>query len=143
MGRVNKYYTNVVPNMNQIKRWCRDGDAESVMCKRMGIAVSTFEKYKLEQPDLVKALKNGKEEMNFKVENMLLKKCMGHTVKKVTTTINSDGLKIDTETIKEIPPDVVAIKYWLANKSKDKWREKREVDMNLIETPIFSGEDEL
>ena len=143
MGRKGKYYSNVQPKLKDIIMWCRDGDNEVSICKRLGVAVSTFENYKLEHKELIDALKNGKVDINFKVENALLKKALGHKITEIKTTLDDKGRETVTKTVKEVSPDPVAAKYWLANKSKDKWRDRQEIDMNVIETPKFGGEDEL
>ena len=57
--------------------------------------------------------------------------------------MNPDGSETITKTVREVSPDAIAIKYWLANKSKEKWRDRQEVEMNVMELPRFSGEDEL
>jgi len=33
-----------------------------------------------------------------------------------------------SETIKEVPPDITAIKFWLNNRQKDKWRDQQHID---------------
>ena len=54
------------------------------MCKRLGVGVTTFKAYKHRYPKLVKALKDGKEEADFRVENSLYKRAMGYDVIETT-----------------------------------------------------------
>ena len=128
MGRRGRYYTHVQPKLKEIMMWARDGDSESVIYKRLGVAVSTFEKYKTEHEELKSALAQGKADINFKVENALLKKCLGHKVTEIKTTLNPDGTETITKIVREISPDTTAAKYWLANKAREKWRDRQEIE---------------
>ena len=71
-------------------------------------------------------MRNGREIIDYKVENALLKSALGYKTKevKVTTTMRY-GKVVETvkETLeKEQAPNVSAIQCWLYNRCKDKWR---------------------
>lgn len=114
--------------------WCRDGALERDIAKNLDVSVSTFEKYKKEHPELAKALKKGKEIVDYEVENSLYKKCIGHYVKegkafKVNEVYyDENGNRCERETIetvevdKFIPPDTMAIAIWLNNRKPNNWR---------------------
>jgi len=82
------------------------------------------------------------------VENSLYKKATGYETKETVAAKVKDiyyddkGNKcqkerLDTvEVVKEIPPDVTAIKFWLINRNKGRWKEnptKVEIDKALLE----------
>ena len=51
MGRKGRYETHVLPYLNEIKAWYEDLDEKTIATKKLGIAISTWEKYKQEHPD--------------------------------------------------------------------------------------------
>ena len=98
--------------------------------------------------DILNSLKRGKSRASFKVENALYKKATGYVVKeqvptKVKETYYDDnGNKCIKENVvvveaeKEVPADIQAIKFWLINKEKGKWKEnptKAEIDRAMLE----------
>ncbi|WP_042426187.1 hypothetical protein [Geomicrobium sp. JCM 19039] len=77
-GRKNKYYTHVAPHLKSIEHWCRDGLTEDEIRKRLGVAMSSFAKYKNEYVELSDALKRGKQEADYAVEDALFKRALGY-----------------------------------------------------------------
>lgn len=125
-GRKSKYETHVLPKLKLIKNWCRDGDIEETICKKLGIAVSTFGEYKIKYSELVEVLKIGKEEIDYKVENALLKRALGYKTKEIHKTEDYNGNVQIKEVIKEVFPDTTAAIFWLKNRKRKEWNEKDE-----------------
>ncbi|NLT46172.1 MAG: hypothetical protein GXX80_11775 [Thermotogaceae bacterium] len=96
-----KYETHVADRLDVIRGWCRDGLTEEEIAKRLGVACSTFRKYKGDYPALSAALKEGKEVADYRVENALYNKA--------------------------INGDTTAMIFWLKNRRSEQWREKQEV----------------
>ncbi len=133
-GRKTKWDTVVKPKLKLIEAWCRDGLIEKEICKRLGIAVTTFNKYKKVNEVLRIALQNGKEEVDYMVEDALLKKCLGYTIEEKSTKENKlTGEIITTTTTKIIPPDSTAIIFWSKNRRSDKWNDKRKIEVETNE----------
>ena len=130
MGRKSKWFTNVQPKLFLIKNYCMEGMTEATICKKIGVSHESFNQYKRKYPELVETLKNGKEGVDYAVENKLLKRAMGYSIKEVYTTTDVNGKKSTKETIKEIPPDVTAQIFWLKNRRKDKWRDRWDQEIN-------------
>lgn len=117
-----------------IEMWCRDGLIEKDIAKNLGVAVSTFEEYKLKYPELRDTLKKGKEIIDYEVENSLYKKCIGHYVKEGKAfkckevyyddngnrCEREDVITVDVDVF--IPPDTMAIAIWLNNRKPTSWR---------------------
>ena len=97
-----KYESHVANRLEVIKGWCRDGLTEEEIAKRLGIAYSTFKKYKSDYPALSAVLKEGKEVADYRVENALYEKALGG--------------------------DTTAMIFWLKNRRAKQWREKQEID---------------
>ena len=106
--------------------WSRDGYTIIDIAKRIGISEKTLYQWKAEYPEIEKALKNGREIIDYKVENALLKSALGYMTKevKVTTTMRY-GKVVETikeVTDREVAPSVPAIQTWLYNRQKEKWK---------------------
>lgn len=93
-----------------VEGWARDGLNNEQIAHNLGIAVSTFYLYKRDYPQFRDAVKRGKEVVDYAVENALLRACL-------------DG-------------NVSAIKYWLNNRSAEKWKERKEFDMDIESTGV-------
>ena len=93
-------------NLTLLRGWARDGLTDVEIAHRIGISVRTFHRWKkyevmAEGPNqypIKNALKDGKEVIDYAVENVLLKKAL-------------EG-------------DTTAMIFWLKNRRPDKWRDK-------------------
>lgn len=113
-------------NLMLLECWARDGYTFEDIANRIGIAKSTLSGWRSKYPEIDKALSAGREIIDYKVENALLKSALGYRTKevKVTTTIRYGKV---VETIKEVTekeqaPNVSAIQCWLYNRTPKKWR---------------------
>lgn len=109
-----------------IKNWYRDGYSFQEMADKIGVTLQVFKEARNEFEELDQALMEGKEVVDYKVENALLKSALGYTTKEVkVTTLMRYGKVVETTkevTEKEFAPNVSAIQMWLYNRQKDKWR---------------------
>lgn len=140
-GCKSKYFTHVEPRLTSIKNWCKDGEIEATICKRLGVSVSVFNEYKQKYPELVEALKNGKEDIDYMVENSLLKRALGYKYKEVHKMITDAGETITKEILKEVPPDVTAQIYWLKNRKPVQWRDRHEIETSGEIKITFDDQD--
>ena len=113
-------------NLMLLECWARDGYTFQDIANKMGIANSTLTLWRRKHPDIERALSVGRELIDYKVENALLKAALGYRTKevKVTTTIRY-GKVVETvkETIdKEQAPNVSAAQCWLYNRLPKKWK---------------------
>lgn len=121
-------------NLMLLECWSRDGYTFQDIANRIGISSSTLTSWRRKYPEISNALKRGREIIDYKVENALLKSALGYQTRevKVITTVRHGKL---VETIKEVTdkeqaPNVYAIQCWLYNRLPDKWKKNRD---NLIE----------
>ena len=106
--------------------WARDGFTFKDIADRIGITDKQLGKWRREYPEITEALNNGREVIDYKVENSLLKAALGYRTKEVTviTTLrNGKTVENTIQTVtKDVPPNVNACQTWLYNRRPDKWR---------------------
>ena len=113
-------------NLMLLECWTRDGYTFQDIANRIGITVETLRAWRRQYPDINNALKKGREIIDYKVENALLKSALGYKTKEVKVTTTMRYGKV-IETIKEVTdkeqaPNVSAIQCWLYNRTPNKWK---------------------
>lgn len=121
-------------NLMLIECWARDGYTFQDIANRIGVSISTLRMWRGQYPEINDALKKGREIIDYKVENALLKSALGYKTKEVKVTTTMRYGKV-VETVKEVTdkeqaPNVSAIQCWLYNRLPNKWKKNRD---NLIE----------
>ena len=138
-GRKSKYHTHVEPRLKEIEAWARDGLTDEQIAKNLGVAYSTFRKYRDEHSALSASLKKGKEVVDREVENALLKRALGYEYEEVKTLIEEvDGKKKKKveKVIKHVPADVSAAIFWLRNRKGFVWSNRDAIEAKRIEAEI-------
>ena len=118
MGRKSRYETHVKPYLNQIQEWYEDLDERQIAVDKLGIAVSTWEKYKKEYPELRDVLKRGKQQLVSELKTSLKKKAKGFYYEETKTCIREvDGKQVKTieKYKKYAQPDTGALHLLLKN----------------------------
>jgi hypothetical protein len=138
-------WEEVENKLTLVTAWARDGLTNEDICKNLGINVATLYRYKQIHGELCEALKNGKEIIDVTVENALYKRTQGFRYDEVTKenmpVYDDEGklvgyeLKITKVITKEVLPDPVSCFFWLKNRRKDQWRDKREIE-NVVEVKV-------
>jgi len=117
-------------NLMLLECWARDGYTFQDIANKIGIAVSTLRTWRAQYPEFDEALKRGREIIDYKVENALLKSALGYKTKeiRVTTTMRYGRIveTIKETTDKEQAPNVSAIQCWLYNRLPQKWKKNRD-----------------
>ena len=60
MGRPGKYETHVLPRLDEIADWCRNGATNAEIAERLGIAMSSFCYYQNKHVEFSEVLKKNK-----------------------------------------------------------------------------------
>lgn len=113
-----------------IKCWARDFTLGDIAGK-MGITIQTLKTWRDKYPEIEEAISEGKEEVDYKVENALLKVALGYTTTDVKTIISppdkngNRAIRVE-KTEKEIPPNPTAIMCWLNNRKPEQWKRNRD-----------------
>ena len=122
-----KYQEWVSPeNLIIIEGMCRDGARDSDICEYIGISYTTFYKWISKYPEFAEAIKNGKEVVDRKVENALLKRCLGYDYVEVKKNKKGETVIREEKVKKYMPPDVTACAIWLNNRKPDEWKRNRD-----------------
>lgn len=137
-------------NLLLLSKWARNGLTDAAIAKKMEITAPTLWRWKKKHEAIFNALARTKEIVDTEVENKLHESCLGYTVtvrepvKIRTVKIKTGEGRIEEEHIEYaereiyIPPNVIAQKFWLANRIPTDWREKREAPE---ETPSIVKEN--
>lgn len=132
MGRKNKYETHVKPYLNQIQAWYEDLD-ERQIADQLGIAVSTWEKYKNKYPELREVLKKGKQHLVRELKTSLKKKAKGFYYEETKTCIREVGgkqVKVIEKYKKYAQPDTGALHLLLKNLDEN-WHNDDQVTIDI------------
>lgn len=114
----------------KLEGWARDGLTNEQIAKNMKISPATLYNWKKDHLEILESIKKGKEVVDYEVENALLKRALGYTVKEEKLT--KDGCVVELE--REVPGDVTAQIFWLKNRKPDAWRDKPEDNGNKEES---------
>ena len=103
--------------------------------KKIGISKETLYQWKRAYPDFADALSRGKELADIEVENALYKRAIGFEYEETVQEVYKDIDGVDRQHIRKyrkyMPPDTVAMKYWLTCRRPDKWREGKEINLDI------------
>src|SRR5690606_12078499 len=111
-----------------IEGWARDGLTDEQIAGDMGIATSTLYEWKKRFPEIVEALKKGKEVIDRLAENALLKRALGYRYDEITYENGKETRRVSKEAL----PDVTAQIFWLKNRKPRQWRDKPDVPALFI-----------
>ena len=132
-----KYESHVLPRLDEVEAWARDGISEKDIASNLHVADSTFRGYKSAYPALSAALAHGKDYVdNVVVTNAYLKRMIGYDATEVRREYKYETdpatgelhrtLVRETEQTRHIPGDPRAAEFWLTNRQRDRWKYKPE-----------------
>lgn len=131
--------TNRKYNSNYHNDWAWSlaikGDTNEEIAEAFGISKRTFIRWRKLYPELDKAVLDGKNAADAKVEKSLYQRAMGYTVTEKETIVDTDQdgnvkpVRVKNIT-KNIPADTMACIYWLNNRQRKYWSQKQEVSLS-------------
>lgn len=142
MGKVNESkvdYWLTDDGLILVEAWARDGYLLDDIAQRMGIERQTLYTWRKKYPEIARALNTGKELIDYKVENALLKAALGYTTKEIKVTLGKKMLNgevyevLKETTTREIAPNVTACMAWLNNRKHDQWKRNRDKVLEMDE----------
>ena len=114
----------------KIEGWARDGLTDEQIAHNIGISRETLNQWKNKFSDISDTLKRGKEVVDRRVENALLKRALGYEYEEVKEKFENGICVERTITKKEVVADTTAQIFWLKNRKPDEWRDKPEVEQS-------------
>lgn len=134
-GTKNKYeYWITEEGIALLEGWAREGLTDEEIAGKIGIARKTLYDWKKKYSNISSALKNGKEVVDFKVEQALLKRALGFKVTvrkpmKVRRDEHYDEIEyVDEELF--YPPDTTAQIFWLKNRKRGTWTNSDKIEIS-------------
>lgn len=124
-GKYEKWLTK--ESLLKIQGWARDGLTDEQIAHNMGIATGTLYSWKNKYGEINEALKEGKEVVDIKVENALLKRALGYEYEEITYECGKETKRVK----KQVVPDTTAQIFWLKNRKPNNWRDMKHVDANI------------
>ncbi len=134
--------------LSKLESFARLGLTDSEIAKRMGVGVSTLNNYKKQYSKIDEALKNGREYVDTKIENALIKRAIGYeyTEQVMERVLNKETgeyeFVLTKEMKKEVKPDISAQVFWLKNRRPDLWKDKQDLSVESSSGEVSNLTDE-
>lgn len=126
-GRKNVYETTIKPRFDDIAKWLQSGATEKQIASNLGVAESTWFKYKAAEQEFSEFLKNGRQKLVIELRGALVNRAMGFhyyeetEVKELDKEINALVTTKKERRKRYAAPDVAALNLCLKNYDKDNW----------------------
>ena len=152
MGRINNSKVDEwlkEEKLELLSCWARDFTLSDI-AKKVGVSEKTLISWRKTYPEIEQAIKDGKEIVDYRVENALLKVALGYTTTDVKTIISppdkngNRAIRVE-KTEREVPPNPTAIMCWLNNRKPEQWKRNRDMlytqdkDNNIVVNIIRKG----
>lgn len=126
-GRKSIYDTVILPNIDKIAEWVRNGATEKQMCDALGISVSAFNEHK-KKKELKEAIKNNRTHLVLDLKGELVRMAKKHSLETKKQYIKVDEVTGNrtqyTEiTTKEVDGSEAAIHLLLKNLDRENWKQ--------------------
>ena len=134
MSRSDSYEELINQSLDKIECWVENGDTDKDIAEKLGIAYSTYRKYKGVSVALKSRIATAKDKKNQEVEKALYKNCIGYDYEEETPVKvkqeykSEDGTVLTKEVVivkkikKHHPGSLAAQQYWLDNRLSSKWK---------------------
>ena len=120
MGRPNKYYTHVLPNLDKIEQLALTMSEEQI-AKTLGIGYTSWKKYKNLYPTINDRIKKGRTQLVAELKSTLIQKARGFMYEETETIYEHGNLVKKVVKNKYAQPDTGATHLLLKNYDKENW----------------------
>lgn len=133
MKAPSKYERYILPNIEKIIGWIREGATDDDIAARLHTTRKTLHVYRKQYPEFAELFKENKEVVDTKVENALLKNALGYEYEECTyesawNDSKKEFVEVCTKRVKKHQkPDTTAQIFWLKNRKPKEWRDTKEV----------------
>jgi hypothetical protein len=133
MGRKKEIPSEKV-NLEEVQKLAALGLTDVEIGRWFNLSERTINYYK-KDPVFLAVLKKGKAEADLEVKRALYKRATGYSHEDVHIA-TYEGATIITPITKHYPPDPTSMIFWLKNREPDRWRDRREQELNITGKPI-------
>lgn len=123
VGRKSKYNKSFI---QQARKLTFLGATNKDLAEFFDVGETTIKRWREAHPEFEKAILEGKEEADSKVERSLYERATGYSHPE-TKVFCQNGEVTQVEITKHLPPDPTSMIFWLKNRKPDDWRDKREI----------------
>ena len=110
-----------------VNRLAKLGLTHPQMADVLGVAESTFYKWKAERADFRTALQMGMAVADAQVTDSMYRAACGYTHEEEVIRVLADGTIVRVPTMKHYPPNPNLIMFWLKNRQPELWKERVEI----------------
>lgn len=130
-GRPTKFNADKLAHMKSLYEM---GRTDKQVAAAVGVSHITLHNWKHSHPDFFSSLKDWKIQADKNVEVSLWQRANGYTAKEEKVFCDAKTGMLTTKMVdKHYPPDPTSMIFWLKNRQPQKWRDKREVEVEVGE----------
>lgn len=111
-------------------KYCLLSAKDSELATFFDVDEATLNRWKIKYPTFRESLKEGREIADAYIGESLYQRAKGYSHPETKAFI-SDGKPVTVTVEKHHPPDPTSMIFWLKNRQKEKWRDKREVEAEV------------
>jgi len=125
-----------------VKELANEGYIESEIQRLIHVSVATFNKWKKDYPEFLKALKAGKENPDKQVVKSLFQNAVGFEHEVEEPLVVSDGKENGSHVEivkykKKYQPNVTAQIYWTKNRLPKEWKDRINTEISNLDNEPF------
>lgn len=114
-----KYYTHVLPRLEEVYKWLCEGMTEYSIADELNISHGRLIEYKKQHEEIIEVYTRARTSRNALVMNSMYSKALGEKVSVIKQKVASGGIVVDIREETYIPPDVNAADLYLRNNSDE------------------------
>ena len=114
-----KYYTHVLPRLEEVYKWLCEGMTEYSIADELGISHGRLIEYKKRHVEIIEIYTRARTERNALVMGAMFSKAKGEKVAISKAKVLNNGEIIEYQEEQYIPPDVNAADLYLRNNSDE------------------------
>ena len=131
-GRPTKYREEFV---QQAEKLCKLGATDIELADFFEVSIPTLWRWANQHEVFRNAIKSGKDAADDRVERSLYHRACGYTFDAVKIFMPAGASEPVYAPYREhVPPETAAMAFWLKNRRKDDWRDKRELE--IVKSPL-------
>jgi len=124
-GRPTKYSADYE---EQVYKLCLLGATNRQIASFFNVSESTVDNWKIEHPEFLGSIKQGKDIADMNVAHSMYKAATGYSHKE-DKIFQYEGEPVIVPTTRYYPPDIKAAVMWLKNRKSDFWKDKVDADV--------------